>query len=100
MSSHVANQVSRALASFEGRGANKILILGLTFKENCPDVRNSKVFDVITDLQQQGFVIDVCDPVLEDVGIFDAHGVSLFRLRRQSKVTTMPLCMQWLMTIS
>ena len=77
MSSHVANQVSRALASFEGRGANKILILGLTFKENCPDVRNSKVFDVITDLQQQGFVIDVCDPVLEDVGIFDAHGVSL-----------------------
>ena len=35
--------------------SSKVLILGLTFKENCSDLRNSKVFDLINDLQEFGF---------------------------------------------
>jgi UDP-N-acetyl-D-galactosamine dehydrogenase len=77
MATHVANQVSEALASFGDRGSNKILVLGLTFKENCPDIRNSKVFDLISDLQRLGFAVDICDPVLEEVGIYNTHGLSL-----------------------
>ena len=41
---------------------SRILVLGLAFKENCPDLRNSKVVDVIKELQQYGAKIDVYDP--------------------------------------
>lgn len=45
---------------------NKVLILGLTFKENCPDVRNSKVFDIISELQDYGTHVTVCDPYVKN----------------------------------
>ena len=41
---------------------SKVLILGLTFKENCPDIRNSKVFDIIKELTEYGVIIDLYDP--------------------------------------
>ena len=40
----------------------KILILGLTFKENCSDIRGSKVFNIIDHLKKKGGLIDVYDP--------------------------------------
>jgi UDP-N-acetyl-D-galactosamine dehydrogenase len=40
----------------------RILVMGLTFKENCPDVRNSKIVDVIRELEKYGARVDVCDP--------------------------------------
>jgi UDP-N-acetyl-D-galactosamine dehydrogenase len=40
----------------------KILILGFTFKENCPDIRNTKVIDIYTTLQEYTHHITVCDP--------------------------------------
>ena len=40
----------------------KVLVLGLTFKENCPDIRNSKVVDVIRELKSFGTHVDVYDP--------------------------------------
>jgi UDP-N-acetyl-D-galactosamine dehydrogenase len=43
----------------------KILIMGLTFKENCPDTRNSKVFDIIDLLKKHECSIDVCDPWID-----------------------------------
>ena len=45
---------------------NNILILGLTFKENCPDLRNSKVFDLISEFESLGLDIDVFDPLVEE----------------------------------
>ena len=41
---------------------HKALILGATFKENCPDLRNSKVVDVFQELKEFGFQVDVFDP--------------------------------------
>ena len=41
---------------------SKALILGITFKENCPDIRNSRVIDVVRELQEFGIKVDVYDP--------------------------------------
>lgn len=41
---------------------SKVLIMGITFKENCPDIRNTKVVDIYKDLQQFGLEVDIYDP--------------------------------------
>lgn len=41
---------------------SKVLVLGFTFKENCPDIRNTKVIDVINELKEYKMNVDVCDP--------------------------------------
>ena len=40
----------------------RVLVLGITFKENCPDIRNSKAADVVRELQEFGCLTDVFDP--------------------------------------
>eukprot|EP01029_Cantina_marsupialis_P031711 TRINITY_DN9203_c0_g2_i2.p1 TRINITY_DN9203_c0_g2~~TRINITY_DN9203_c0_g2_i2.p1 ORF type:complete len:389 (+),score=48.66 TRINITY_DN9203_c0_g2_i2:820-1986(+) len=63
MGIYVANQVIKLMIKkghkIEG---SKVLILGITFKENCPDIRNSRVIDVIEELKAFGCNIDVYDP--------------------------------------
>ncbi len=41
---------------------SKVLVLGITFKEDCPDIRNSKVIDIVKELQQFNINVDVYDP--------------------------------------
>ncbi len=48
---------------FNFKGAS-INIYGLTFKENCPDTRNSKVFDIISELKSYGFIVNAIDPLI------------------------------------
>ena len=45
---------------------SNILIMGLTFKENCPDIRNTKVVDIISELKDYGAVIDVYEPWIDE----------------------------------
>jgi UDP-N-acetyl-D-galactosamine dehydrogenase len=40
----------------------RVLVLGLAFKENCPDLRNTRLVDVISELEAFGVCVDVCDP--------------------------------------
>ena len=47
----------------------RVLLMGITFKENCPDIRNSKVFDIIEELRDFGVQVDVYDPVANLSGI-------------------------------
>ena len=63
MSAYIAKKTIRFLVDSDKniKGAN-ILILGLTFKENCPDIRNTKVFDIIDELEDFGCSIDIYDP--------------------------------------
>jgi len=63
MGNYVAQEVVRLMIQKECKvkGGN-VLVLGITFKENCPDIRNSKVIDVITELQKYNLNIDVHDP--------------------------------------
>jgi UDP-N-acetyl-D-galactosamine dehydrogenase len=44
---------------------SRVLVLGLTFKENCPDLRNSKVADVVRELRNFGAKVDVFDPWID-----------------------------------
>lgn len=44
---------------------SKVIILGATFKENCPDIRNSKVFEIVNYLQQYGINVELCDPIAD-----------------------------------
>jgi UDP-N-acetyl-D-galactosamine dehydrogenase len=63
MGMFVANKVVKLLIKKEHKvNASKALILGVTFKENCPDIRNSKVIDIYNELQQYGIKVDVYDP--------------------------------------
>ena len=63
MASHVADEVIKLMLrkSLPVLGS-KVLVLGLTFKENCPDVRNTKVVDIVRTLQSYNVQVDVFDP--------------------------------------
>jgi UDP-N-acetyl-D-galactosamine dehydrogenase len=63
MGSYVAGQVVRLMMHRDiPVGGSRVLILGLAFKENCPDLRNSRVIDVIGELQGYNVKVDVYDP--------------------------------------
>jgi UDP-N-acetyl-D-galactosamine dehydrogenase len=54
---------------------SRILVMGLTFKENCPDVRNSKVADVVRELQKYGAKVDVYDPWVDHAEAQHEYGI-------------------------
>jgi len=56
---------------------SKVLILGITFKENCPDIRNSRVIDVIRELQEFGIEVDVYDPWADREEVKQEYGIDL-----------------------
>ncbi|MDR0365030.1 MAG: nucleotide sugar dehydrogenase [Bacteroidales bacterium] len=63
MGEHVASQVIKLMLKKNIPVINSgILILGITFKENCPDVRNTKVVDIVKTLHEYNVNVDVCDP--------------------------------------
>jgi len=59
---------------------SKVLFLGITFKENCPDIRNSKVIDVIHELQSFGCKVDVYDPWANPEEVRHEYGIDLFQV--------------------
>lgn len=63
------------------RGCNikgaRVVVLGITFKEDCPDLRNSKVVDVIRELESFGCVVTVHDPIADHREAVMEHGISL-----------------------
>jgi UDP-N-acetyl-D-glucosamine/UDP-N-acetyl-D-galactosamine dehydrogenase len=63
MALNVAGQITQLMAAkrIHVKGA-RVLVLGITFKENCPDIRNSKVVDVVRELEKQGARVDIYDP--------------------------------------
>ncbi len=66
MSKYIADQtVKEMIKAGKVVKDSKVLVLGITFKENCPDIRNSKVIDVINELKKCGSDVDVYDPWVE-----------------------------------
>ena len=78
MSTFVANKMIKMLikAGKQIMGS-KILILGVTFKENCPDIRNSKVADVYNELKEFGLEVDVYDYQADPVEVKQEYGIHL-----------------------
>jgi len=74
MSSYIINELSNRLQKKDIKvGQSKILIMGLTFKENCPDTRNTKVFEIIDGLQKLGAEIDTFDPWVDKTSLEDKY---------------------------
>jgi UDP-N-acetyl-D-galactosamine dehydrogenase len=78
MGAHIAQQTVRQLIkSGSPLPGAKVIVLGLTFKENCPDLRNSKVADVIRELQDLGCEVSVHDPNADSSEAESHYGVTL-----------------------
>jgi len=78
MGAFVASKVVKLLAARElpVSGA-RVLVLGLTFKENCPDLRNTRVVDVIRELEAFGARVDVFDPWADPAEAQREYGIEL-----------------------
>jgi len=74
----VANKLVKLLIQ-KGKkiGGAKTLMLGITFKENCPDIRNSRVVDIYKELVDFGMAVDVYDPWANAKEVKHEHGISL-----------------------
>lgn len=78
MGTYVASQViKKALARSISPLDARILVLGLAFKENCPDVRNTKVVDVVAELKSYGVHVDVHDPWVDKDEARVEYGIEL-----------------------
>ena len=78
MGKYIADQTVKHLiqAGCQVKGAN-VTVLGLTFKENCPDLRNSRVIDVVRELQSFGATVHVHDPIADPAEAMREYGVKL-----------------------
>ncbi|MGA2291932.1 nucleotide sugar dehydrogenase [Bradyrhizobium sp.] len=79
MGQRVARECIRELLRRKGRGG-LVTILGLTFKEDVPDTRNSRVVDIISELQSFGLAVQVHDPLANATDARHEYGVTLIEL--------------------
>ncbi len=78
MSAFVSNKLIELLAQTGKQIKDaKVLVLGVTFKENCPDFRNSKVFEIIHQLKAEGADVSAFDPYANAMEVFQKHQVQL-----------------------
>ncbi len=78
MSAYIAQQtVKKMIQAGSCIKGSKVIVLGLTFKENCPDLRNSKVADVVRELEEYGCAVSVHDALAEAEEAKHEYGVAL-----------------------
>ncbi|WP_145539080.1 Vi polysaccharide biosynthesis UDP-N-acetylglucosamine C-6 dehydrogenase TviB [Yersinia kristensenii] len=80
MSKYVASQLIKAMIKkrVQVEGA-RILLMGLTFKENCPDLRNTKVVDIISELKEYNVIADVYDPWVNAEEAKHEYGINVLK---------------------
>lgn len=78
MGMFVANKIVKLLITREHKiSGSRTLLLGFTFKENCPDIRNSRVIDIYRELKELSLDIDVYDPHADAKDVMSEYGVPL-----------------------
>lgn len=78
MGSYVASTVVKMMIQVGTPIKNeRVLVLGITFKEDCPDIRNSKVIDVIEELKSYGLEVDVYDPLADHEEVKNEYDINL-----------------------
>ncbi len=78
MGGYVVSQlVKRMMRDGINVAAARVLVMGLTFKENCPDLRNTRVVDIISELHDYGVTVDVYDPHADATAAQQEYGISL-----------------------
>lgn len=86
MGNYVSQEVVKLMIQKECKvKGGHVLILGITFKENCPDIRNSKVIDVIEELRKYNLNIDVYDPWAKVAEVSNEFGLRLLTEESQLK---------------
>lgn len=92
MGKYVAeNTVKKMIKANKQINGSKVVILGVTFKENTPDVRNTKVVDVIRELEEYGVEVLVVDPVADEEDLLNVYGIKLSKLEEISNVDAVVL---------
>lgn len=87
MGAYVAGEVIKLMIKKDAKVKNgKVLVMGITFKENCPDIRNSKVIDVINELEKFNLNVDVYDPWPNAAEV--KHEFALPLISEQTKLAT------------
>ncbi len=76
----IANKVLKLMVQKDHKikGSN-VLILGITFKENCPDIRNTKVVEIYKELCDFDIHVDVCDPLASEDEVKDEYGIKILK---------------------
>ncbi|MCW5515580.1 nucleotide sugar dehydrogenase [Muriicola sp. Z0-33] len=78
MGKYVASEIIKLMVQKDQKiKGSKILVLGITFKENCPDVRNTKAVDVINNLRSYGADVDVYDPWADEEEVLQEFGFTI-----------------------
>lgn len=80
------NTVKQMLNAGLSPGEHPVLVMGLTFKENCPDLRNSKVVDILNELKTYGVRTCVWDPIADPKEALEEYGVELTEFDRIERV--------------
>jgi UDP-N-acetyl-D-galactosamine dehydrogenase len=80
-------QESVRLLLAQGSGERKAAVLGVTFKENVPDVRNSRVVDLVRELERFGVSVEVSDPLAQPELVWREYGLELRRLEDLSQAS-------------
>ena len=85
MGKHVVSELVKKMLKkrIHVEGAN-VLVMGLTFKENCPDLRNTKVVDIVNELKEYNINVDVVDPWCSNVEAEHEYGLSLTNEYKQN----------------
>lgn len=80
MGAYIAEQIVKLMIrKSQIINKSRVLVLGITFKENCPDIRNSKVTDVIKGLQDFGCLVDVYDPWADPNEVGEEYEIKLLK---------------------
>ena len=80
MGVYVANRVARSIMRRTIAGRPVVTVLGVTFKENVPDIRNTRVVDIVRELEDFGIVVQLNDPMADGDLLKEEYGLSLTSL--------------------
>ncbi len=86
MARHAVSLLIKKMIQHEARvHGGRVLLLGVTFKENCADIRNTKVVDMITELESYGLDVDLFDPWADADEVHDCHGLDMIQTMPEAK---------------
>ena len=85
----VKNVVQRMLKNGIDVSRSTVGVMGVTFKENCPDIRNSKIFDVIAELKNWNIKVVLVDPWADSIEVETICGIPLGDINSRNKVDSL-----------
>ena len=88
MGVHVANRVARSIMRGATGGRPVVTVLGVTFKENVPDIRNTRVVDIVRELEDFGITVQLHDPQADGDLLHEEYGLVADAARRAASPPT------------